>query len=222
MSLSPGLFDVFTYTIPGSLYLSLVVYVADRFGWLDLAQLKNVPTIILTGGILVASYVLGFIADPVAAELDRRMRFWKAIFENNTRDLFVSRVPGAANRAFVDSDLHFLLAAVEMNDKDAALEISRLRAVGLMLRNCSAAFLAACIVSIVEAAAGNHVPAAILCSILFAAAMFSGIRQGKRLRAWAKMKTLEICYWIPGIDESVQADRALPKPSDRQRANESS
>lgn len=210
MSLSLGIFDVFTYTIPGSLYLSLIAYVADRLGWLSLGQLRSVPTIILVGGIVVASYVLGFIADPVAAQLDHRMRFWKALQDTSVRDLFARRVPGAADRVCVDSDPHFLLSAVEMKDKDAALEISRLRAVGLMLRNCSTAFLGACIVSVVEAAAGEQVPAAILCAAGFAAAMFSSLWQGKRLREWAKMKTLEICYWIPGIDESVQGGRTSP------------
>jgi hypothetical protein len=33
----------------------------------------------------------------------------------------------------------------------------------------------------------------------------SGIRQGKKLREWANMKTLEICYWIPGIDDAISA-----------------
>lgn len=67
-----------------------------------------------------------------------------------------------------------------------------------------------CIVSVVEAAAGNQVPAAILGAAGFAAATFSSLWQGRRLREWAKMKTLEICYWIPGIDESVQGGRTPP------------
>jgi hypothetical protein len=71
--------------IPGSLYLSLVAYVADRLGWVSLGQLRNVPSIILVGGIVVASYVLGFIADPVAAELVRRMQFWKAAQDSRHR-----------------------------------------------------------------------------------------------------------------------------------------
>ncbi len=77
-----------------SLYLSLIAYVADRLGWLSLGQLRNVPTIILAGGIVVATV--------------------------------------------------------------------------------------------------------------------SSLWQGRRLREWAKMKTLEICYWIPGIDESVQGGRTPP------------
>jgi hypothetical protein len=62
----------------------------------------------------------------------------------------------------------------------------------------------------VSSAAGNQVAAAIGCSVLFTAAMLSSIRQGRRLRGWAKMKTLEICYWIPGIGESVQGERTPP------------
>jgi hypothetical protein len=72
-----------------------------------------------------------------------------------------------------------------------------------MLRNCSVPFLFASVVSIVEVATGNRPLLAALCAVLFAGAVLSCIRQGKRLRVWAGMKTLQICYWIPGIDEMI-------------------
>jgi hypothetical protein len=190
-----------------------MIYLADRAHWLDIAQLKGIPSLILVGGILIVSYVLGHITEPLAAGLDRRLRLWKSIYNVDVRKEFVSRVPGAAHRAYVQSDLSLLLAASEASEKDAAPEISRLRAVGLMLRNCSVPFLCACVTAIVEAVIGNHRPIAILSSIAFAAATLSSIRQGKRLREWANMKTLEICYWIPGIDDKVQDRTASPKRS---------
>jgi len=157
--------------------------------------------------------VFGHIAEPLAAGLDRRLRLWKSVYNVDVRKEFVRLVPGAAHRAYVQSDLKLLLAASEASDKDAALEISRLRAVGLMLRNCSVPFLLACVTAIVEVVIGNHRPIAILSSIAFAAATLSGIRQGKRLREWANMKTLEICFWIPGIDDAVQDRAVSPKRS---------
>jgi len=203
MSISLGLFDVFTYIVPGSLYLALIVYLAEKFSWIEIGQLKNVPCLVLFGGILIICYLLGFVADPLAAQLDKRMEFWKARYREDAKEIFKTRAPGAVHRAYVKADLYLLLAAAETSQKEAALEISRFRATGLMLRNCSVPFLGACIVSVAEAIAGIRPAATILCAVFFAAAVLSCIGQGKRLREWANMKTLDICYWIPGIDEMV-------------------
>ena len=203
MSISLGLFDLFTYIIPGSLYLALIAYAAERFSWIEIGQFGNVPSLVLFGGILIASYLLGFVADPLAAQLDKRMRFWKARYQEDAKEVFKTRAPGAARRLYVRADLYLLLAAAETSQKEAALEISRFRATGLMLRNCSVPFLVACVVSIAEAIVGTHPVAAILCAVFFGAAVFSCIGQGARLRGWANMKTLDICYWIPDIDDMV-------------------
>lgn len=121
MSISLSLFDVFTYMVPGSLYLSLILYLTDRLGWVDISHLKSTPSLILVGGILVASYVLGHVAEPLAGALDRRLRNWKAIYNRDSRAEFIRRTPNAAHRAYVQADLMLLLAAAEANEKDAAL-----------------------------------------------------------------------------------------------------
>jgi len=83
-----------------------------------------------------------------------------------------------------------------MHAKDAATQISRLRATGLMLRNCSVPFLAACAVAVAEAATGRHTTASVIAAVLFAAAAISVLRAGRRMRSWAYGKTPQICYWI--------------------------
>lgn len=203
MTIQLGLFDVFTYTIPGSLYLGLISYIGQRLGWFDIGNLKNVPSLVLIGGLLICSYIIGFAADPVAAQLDRWLRHWKAKYRGHARETFKEQVPSAGARSYAMADLYLLLALAETTYKEAALEISRLRATGLMLRNCSVPFLLASVVSIVEAATGMRPLLAALCALLFAGAVLSCIFQGKRLRVWADMKTLQICYWIPGIDNMV-------------------
>jgi hypothetical protein len=203
MTIQLGLFDVFTYTIPGSLYLALISYIGERLGWFDIANLKNVPSLVLIGGLLICSYIVGFVADPVAAQLDRWLRHWKAKYHGHARETFKEQVPSAGTRSYAMADLYLLLALAETTYKEAALEISRLRATGLMLRNCSVPFLFASVVSIVEAAIGSRPLLAALCALLFAGAVLSCIFQGKRLRVWADMKTLQICYWIPGIDNMI-------------------
>jgi hypothetical protein len=235
LSIQLGLFDVFTYTIPGSLYVALVAYITDRLGWINIASLKDVPTLVLAGVHLIVSYVLGFVADPVAALLDHWLRHWlrprlgrwlgawlirwqrprlerwlgrlKASDQGDARKIFREQVPGIERRAYSTADLNLLLALAEITQKEAALEISRFRATGLMLRNCGVPFLLGSVASIIEAAAGANLPAAILCALLFGAAVPSCIGQGKRLRQWADLKTLQICYWIcywiPSIDDRI-------------------
>ena len=91
------------------------------------------------------------------------------------------------------------------------MEISRLRATGLMLRNCAVPLLLTSITSIAEAATRKHVTEAATVAVLSLAGALSAIRQGKRLRIWADMKTLQICYWIANIDELIQGNDQIAK-----------
>jgi hypothetical protein len=227
VSIQLGLFDVFTYTIPGSLYLALIAYVTDRLGWINIASLKTAPDLVLAGALLIASYVAGFVTNPVAEQLDHGLRYWltpmlarrlkprlrprmerllwqfAAIDPEVVRTTFEEQAPCAEGRAYMKADQYLLLALAEANKKDAALEISRFRATGLMLRNCAVPFLLASMVCIGDAASRANLPAALICALLFAGAVPSCIGQGKRLRQWAEMKTLQVCYWIPDIDERI-------------------
>ena len=49
MSISPGLFDIFTYIVPGSLYLALIAYVAERLSGFEIGQFRNVPSLAILG-----------------------------------------------------------------------------------------------------------------------------------------------------------------------------
>lgn len=204
MTIQLGLFDVFTYTIPGSLYLAVAAFVCAQLGWIDIGDFNNVPSIVLVGALLIGSYVAGFAADPIAAQLDRWMRRWKAIYAGeDIGATFYAQVPAAERRPYATANVFLLQALAETMQREVAMEISRFRATGLMLRNCAVPFLMASIVSMVEAAVSTNRAAAILCAVLFGAAALSCVGQGRRLRGWAAMKTLQICYWIPGIDEMI-------------------
>ena len=204
MTIQLGLFDVFTYTIPGSLYLALIAFVGERLHWLDIGDFRSVPSIVLVGGLLICSYLLGFAANPVAEQLDRWLTWWKAVYAmEDIREAFTEQVPTAGNRPYCSADKYLLQALAEATQSGVALEISRFRATGLMLRNCAPPFLLACVVSITEAATGGRPVVGVLCALLFGGAVLSCIGQGKRLRDWAESKTLQICFWIPNIDEMV-------------------
>lgn len=215
MSLSLGLFEVFTYMVPGSLYLSVLLFIAHWLGLVNLGSLKDVPSILIFAGVVIASYLLGSVTEPMAEVLSRALRFSASKQDAVIRRAFAADVPSAAGRPFMQADIYLLLAAAEIHAKDAALEISRLRATGLMLRNCSVPFLIASAVATAEAATGRHTAVSVISAVLFAAAVVSVLRSGRRLRTWATSKTLQICYWIPEIDETVRQSGPVPIPRQR-------
>lgn len=41
------------------------------------------------------------------------------------------------------------------------------------------------------------------CGALSAAGAVGAVREGRRMQHWARLKTLEPCLWIAGIDDQV-------------------
>lgn len=165
MSITLGVFDIFTYAIPGSVYLALMVYLGSRFHWLEPARLLSTNTVLVVTVAALICYLIGHITYSIGRFLAYPLRIWTKE-TSDAREEFVSRVPAARGRSFVEADRAVLLAAVEVHYEGAALEILRLRAIGLMLRNCS-------------------------------------LWQAGRLTHWANLKTLELAFWVPGIDDAI-------------------
>jgi hypothetical protein len=217
LSLSLGLFDVFTYMVPGSLYLSILLFLADSRHLIHFQSFMGVPSIVLIAGLLIASYLLGWASEPLAQALTRAVQFRAASNDELARKEFAEDLPGAAGRPFAQADIYLLLAAAEIHAQDAATEVSRLRATGLMLRSCSVPFLAACALAAFEAATGHDTPVSATAAVLLAAAAISVLRAGRRVRRWAISKTLQICYWIPEIDEVIRQGSSGRVPRQRRR-----
>jgi hypothetical protein len=217
LSLSLGLFDVFTYMVPGSLYLSILLFLTDSRHLIHFQSFVGVPSIVLIVGLLIASYLLGWASEPLAEALTRAVQFRAASNDELARKAFAESTPGAVGRPFAQADIYLLLAAAEIHAQDAATEISRLRATGLMLRNCSVPFLAACALAVFEATTGHDTPVSATAAVLFAAAAISVLRAGRRVRRWAISKTLQICYWIPEIDEAIRQGISGRVPRQRRR-----
>jgi hypothetical protein len=211
VSLSLGVFDVFTNMVPGSLYVAVLLFLADGSHLIRLQSFKDVPSIVLITGLLIASYLLGWATEPLAHALNRAtQRKHQAARDQEARRAFARTMPGASGRPFVDADIYLLLTAAEIHAPEAATEISRLRATGLMLRNCSVPFLAAAAVAIAEAATGQHTAAAAVAAALLAAAALSVLRASRHVRTWATEKTLGVCYWIPAIDDIIHPPAIPP------------
>jgi hypothetical protein len=203
-----GVFDLFTYAIAGGMYLVLAGYVADRVGLIELTALSSVNGVLLLIGVVVLSYLFGLIAYPLGALLNRLVPRRR---QRDPRAEFRRRNPAARDRDFVGADSFLLLSALQMHDMDVATEVNRLRATGLMARNAGPALAIAAVTALVEVFTSGHALLAAVCVVMFAAGSLLLILEGRRLGYMASMKTLELSYWLPGID-----DKTVPGPPSAQ------
>jgi hypothetical protein len=198
-----GIFDLFTYTIPGSLYLAFLSYLAIRVSWVEPQAITGGPTVLVVVVLVLLSYLTGHLAYPFGALANRIVPTRR---KRQARQEFVRRVPAARGRDFVAADPAVLLSALELHDKEVAIEVSRLRATGLMLRNSSPPMAFAAITAIVELFAGRHPVLAAGSIAVFWAASITLVVQGRRLSHWANLKILELCFWLPEVDATLGED----------------
>jgi hypothetical protein len=201
-----GIFDLFTYAIPGSLYLAFFAHVITRLHLLGGGAMAGTPAWLLVVLVVVLSYLLGYLAYP-AGEVANRVVPRRR--ERNPSQEFLRRVPASKGRDFVNTDKHLLLSALELHDKDVAIAVTRIRATSLMLRSSAPPLALGFAAAVVELFVGRTPALAAGCAVLFLGGFVAFIVQARRLGHWAAMKTLELCYWLPDIDERC---RPIPDP----------
>lgn len=203
MNFNLGLFDLFTYAVPGSMHLAVFIYIAQILGWIDVAQAGAIPSVLLITALAIASFLLGHITYPLASLSERVLRLQKLRSLDAKRN-FVEKYPGSKDRLFLQVDRFVLLAAVELYDKEVATEIVRLRATGLMLRDSGLALVFAAIGAVVQLVIGGGRLPVTACVILFLTASSASYWQSQTFRHWAYSKTLETCSLIPDVDDKVK------------------
>ncbi|ADP81142.1 hypothetical protein [Pseudofrankia inefficax] len=211
MNLSLGVFDIFAYSVPGSLYLALLLYVLDRESWVDLGQVGDLNSTVLVGGGILASYLLGHLTYAPRRFLGRRMPRWLRP-GGGTRQEFLDRFPVARSMAFVQVDPAIIFAAIEVKAPDSAGEISRLRASGIALRNAGFALLLAAGVATVELVADWNRGLPAFCLAVFLVGFVGATRAGHELSRWAALKTLEVAFWLPDIEAELAARSPVTPP----------
>jgi hypothetical protein len=216
MNITLGVYDLFAYAVPGSLYLALVTYVAERLAWINLLGILQVNTaiVIISAGIL--SYLVGHITYRLGYLLSRAYGRDKNM--DDARREFVERVPSADGRPFLQMDRSIMQAAAELHESGAAVEIGRLRAIGLMLRNSAPVFILAAVVELGDLASGSHPIAAVCCIVIFPLAAVGCLSQSAVIRHWANMKTFELAYCVPGIDDLQKPYNPSARPSVNRRS----
>jgi hypothetical protein len=202
MSITLGVFDIFTYAVPGSLYLTLLAYISARLGWIDLVKIFHTNTTFVLIAAALGCYLVGHISYPLGRMAGRIVPGWRKNMEDARRE-FVARVPSAKGRPFLLADRSILQAAVEVRQESTALEIIRLRAVGLMLRNSAPAFILGSVVALSEIVASRAPWFAACCFVTFLLAAAGSLWQSAILTHWANMKTLDLSFWIPNIDKDL-------------------
>ncbi|EFC85105.1 hypothetical protein [Parafrankia sp. EUN1f] len=212
MNLSLGVFDIFAYSVPGSLYLTLLLYVLDRASWIDLGQVGDLNSTLLIAGGIIASYLLGHLTYAPRRFLGRRMPRWLGQGRDARRE-FLDRFPGARSMAFVRVDPALVFAAIEVKAPDSAVEISRLRASGIALRNAGLAMLLATVVAAVELVVSHERGLAAFGVAAFLAGFVGATRAGHELSHWAALKTLEVAFWLPDIEAELATRTPPPQPA---------
>jgi hypothetical protein len=110
-----SIFDLFAYTIPGSLYLVLLLYISDRLDWLDLRGAENLNTAFLLIGAALASYLLGHINYQLGRLVDRGLLPSWRTGPPGPKQQFLSHVPTPKARLLVQVDPYLLLTAAEIS-----------------------------------------------------------------------------------------------------------
>lgn len=220
-----GAFDLFTHAIPGALYLTLLGAIADRFGWIDAAEVdtSSLPALLAAA---IASYLIGHLTYDMGMFLARRMPWHRSMAAEARRE-FRRRNPLAEGREYVDADLALLRAGIELRSADGKAEIARAHAPGLMLLNCAPGLFMGGLVAGTVGAIDQSLAAACAAGILVASSA-AATRAGARLVRWAHLHTLELAFWLPdlgdfiagqqavgGADASAGGDKPSRRPGDR-------
>ena len=137
MSITLGVYDLFSFTVPGLLYL----YVANEF--LKLFGLKHIELQQLNEvGVAVLMVAIGYILGQILEMPAKAWRRWRqptlspdAAIAKVNRDFPKRKI------SFSRHDWPFLLGLIRRNHPEAAVTIDRNSAIGIMLQNASLGFL---------------------------------------------------------------------------------
>jgi hypothetical protein len=207
MALILGVFDLLAYAIPGSIYLSVFAYAAHRAGWIDVPALLNVPTVLLLLAVAVAAFLIGQASSPLGTVVDRLNPFSPADVPGAAKEEFVRRNAAAAPRRFLRSDPFTLLAALEADDSEAAAEVSRLRATGLMLSRSVPPLALGAGTALVEIFTGGLPLFAGSTGLVLALVAAGCLHQSATFARWAIVRTYELSYWREHDERSPDEQR---------------
>ena len=201
-----GIFDLLAYAIPGSLYLTVFGYVSHRAGWIDAPALLTLPSLMLLIALAVAAFLTGQASFVAGILVDRMNPFGSNDLPQEAREDFLRRNPVAASRRFLQLDPFTLLAALEADDSDAAAEVSRLRATGLMLSRSVPPLALGVGTAVVEVFTGETPLFAGLTGLVLALVGAGCLYQAAAFHRWAIIRTYELSFWNDDLEARLAGD----------------
>jgi hypothetical protein len=206
MAIVLGVFDLLAYAIPGSLYLAVFAYASHRAGWIDVPSLLALPSLLLLIGVAIAAFLLGQASYPLGSLLDRINPFGSTDLPGEAKEEFLRRNAAAAPRRFLQADPFTLLAALEADANEAAAEVSRLRATGLMLSRCVPPLVLGVVTALVELFSGALPVFAGLTGLVLALVAAGCLHQSATFLRWAIIRTYELSYWNDQIGDRLPGE----------------
>ena len=207
MAIILGVFDLLAYAIPGSLYLVVFAYASHRAGWIDVPSLLAVPSLLLLIAVAIAAFLLGQASYPLGSIIDRINPFGSVDLPGEAKEEFLRRNAAAAPRRFLQVDPFTLLAALEADANEAAAEVSRLRATGVMLSRCVPPLVLGAVTAAVELFTGDLPLFAGLTGLVLALVAAGCLHQSATFRRWAIIRTYELSFWNDEMDGRLAGDQ---------------
>lgn len=200
MSVSVGIYELLGYTVPGSLYLALVAYLASRLDWPGVDQLASVDTTLVVLGVILLAYLLGMLFNPVGQFVYHRLRPQHVPVRERAAAQFCDQNPTLADRSFLELDHFTLLAGLRQHAPDTAATVDRFRATAHMLRSSCVAFVLASVVAVIEAVVGSDPGRAAVSAMVLAGAGAAAMLRAGTISAWAFTSALQGAVWLPEPD----------------------
>lgn len=217
MTFALGVFDVIAYMVPGSLYAALLIGYFERFTSLRLADAAAASGSVTAISCVVAAFALGHATYGLGRMVDRRLpggSGGSSITE--ARRISVERLSPWMDASVLDVDPALLLTSIQMRWQDIALDILRLRASAVMMRNCVVPLGIGCLslagFAIQDESLNSAVGAALLAALAVGA-----VFQGRMLAQWSFQKTYEASVWLPrsAVGEAVPGYGPSPTTANR-------
>ena len=149
MDIRIGLYDFFSFTVPGGVYLFTILYIFLRTKTIQPSQQLQDFLLSATGILLItiASYVSGLIFDFFTSRWVRLFR--SKNFSQKILDEFRAR-SHHLNIKFQASDWPILIAKIRQDNTENGVAIEQNNVTNLMLRNLSFGFAAFSLVQLVD------------------------------------------------------------------------
>lgn len=207
MRIPIGVFDFASYAIPGTLFLTWLLWTGATLAMIPepWAYMRS-PSLFEAALGLLVSYLLGHIAYP----LTRLSLPWEQQSIAQARAQFVRRSPTLAARPFVQGDPMVLLSVIEEKNVQAAAAIASVRATGIMCRSSAHALLLGAGTALYQANQVAQPGVWIGGALALAVGAWIMRQEGRRRAKWSFVKTLESAVWIAGVDVPFGPEGALP------------